>query len=155
MSLSPTRSACPLPPIYYKGIAQGQIDLIAGRTQVSAGTLTAGLAQIKTGKLRAIAIYGPHRSAALPDIPTTSEQGYDLAYPSWLGAFAPPKTPQAMVRKLNAELVNAVKSPDVLAALEKLDTTPIASTQEEFRKKFQSNLAYWKKIVETNNIKLE
>lgn len=52
-------------------------------------------------------------------------------------------------------LVNAVKSPDVIAALEKLGTTPIGSTQEEFRKRFQSELAYWKRIVETNNIRLE
>ena len=145
----------PITPVYYKGVAQGQIDLIAGRTQVSAGTLTAGLAHIKTGKLRAIAIYGPHRSPILPDVPTTVEQGHDLAYPSWFGAFAPPRTPQPIVRKLTAEFVNAVKSPDVVAALDKLGTTPIGSTQEEFRKKFQSNLGYWKQIVETNNIKLE
>ena len=145
----------PITPVYYKGVAQGQIDLIAGRTQVSAGTLTAGLAHIKTGKLRAIAVYGPQRSPILPDVPTTAEQGYDLAYPSWFGAFAPPRTPQPIVRKLTAEFVNAVKSPDVVAALDKLGTTPIGSTQEEFRKKFQSNLGYWKQIVETNNIKLE
>lgn len=145
----------PITPVYYKGVAQGQIDLIAGRTQVSAGTLTAGLGHIKTGKLKAIAIYGTNRSPVLPDLPTTVEQGYDLAYPSWIGAFAPAKTPQHLVRKLNAEFVNAVKSTDVIAALEKLGTTPIGSTQEEFRKKFQSNLAYWKQIVETNNIKLE
>lgn len=145
----------PLTPVYYKGIAQGQIDLIAGRTQVSAGTLTAGLQHIKTGKLRAIAVYGTHRSPILPDLPTTVEQGYDLAYPSWIGAFAPARTPQPIVRKLNAEFMNAVRSPDVIAALEKLGTTPIGSTQEEFRKKFQSDIAYWKQIVETNNIKLE
>jgi tripartite-type tricarboxylate transporter receptor subunit TctC len=145
----------PITPIYYKGIAQGQIDLIAGRTQVSGGTLTAALGHIKTGKLRAIAIYGANRSTLLPDVPTTAEQGYDLAYPSWLGAFAPPTTPQTIVSKLNAEFVRAIKSPDVIAAVEKLGTTPIASTPEEFRKKFQSNLMYWKRIVETNNIKLE
>jgi tripartite-type tricarboxylate transporter receptor subunit TctC len=145
----------PITPIYYKGIAQGQIDLIAGRTQVSAGTLTAGLGQIKLGKLRAIAIYGTTRSPLLPDVPTTVEQGYDVAYPSWLGAFAPARTPQPIVTKLNAEFVNAVKSPDVTAALEKLGTTPIASTSDEFRKKFQSHIAYWKQIVQRNNIKLE
>lgn len=145
----------PITPIYYKGIAQGQIDLVAGRTQVSGGTLTAGLAQIKAGKLRAIAIYGTSRSPSLPEVPTTAEQGYDLAYPSWLGVLAPPKTPSAIARKLNAEFVSAVKSPDVTLALEKLGTSPVASSPEEFRKKFQANLTYWKRIVETNNIRLE
>ena len=145
----------PITPVYYKGIAQGQIDLIAGRTQVSAGTLTAAVGQIKLGKLRAIAIYGNSRAPVLPEVPTTAEQGYDIAYPSWLGVFAPAKTPPAIVRTLNAEFVKAVKSPEAIAGLEKLGSTPIASSSDEFRRKFQSNLAYWKQIVEKNNIRLE
>ena len=145
----------PITPVYYKGVAQGQIDLLAGRTQVSGGTLTAGLVHIKSGKLRAIAIYGASRSPVLPDVPTTAEQGYDLAYPSWTGVFAPPGTPLPIVRKLNAEFTNAARSPDVIEALDRLGSTPLAGTPDEFRKHVQSALAYWKKIVEANNIRLE
>ena len=145
----------PITPVYYKGVAQGQIDLLAGRTQVSAATLTSSLAHVKTGKLRAVAVYGPARSPLLPDVPTAGEQGYDIAYPSWLGAFGPPGTPQPIVRKLNAEFAHAARAPEVVAALEKLGATPVGGTPEEFRKKFQSAVAYWKRIVEANNIKLE
>jgi len=145
----------PILPVHYKGVAQGQIDLIAGRTQVSGGTLLAGLAQIKSGKLKALAIFGNKRTPLLPDVPTVEEQGYEAFYPSWFGAFAPPKTPPAISNKLNAEFVRAVRSPDVIAALEKLGTSPVGNSQEEFRKKIESELVYWKKIVETNKIKLE
>ncbi len=145
----------PILAVHYKGVAQGQIDLIAGRTQVSGGTLLAGLNQIKSGKLKALAIFGNKRTALLPDVPTVEEQGFEAYYPSWFGAFAPPKTPPAIANKLNAEFVKAVKSPDVSAALEKLGTSPVGGTQEEFRKKIESELVYWKKIIEINKIKLE
>ena len=145
----------PITPVYYKGVSQGQIDLLAGRTQVSGGTLTAGLVHIKAGRLRAIAVYGTSRSPHLPDLPTTAEQGYDLAYPSWTGVFGPPGTPPAIVRKLHAEFMNAAGSADVVAALDRLGSTPGTGTPEEFRKRVQLQLAYWKKIVETNNIRLE
>jgi len=145
----------PILPVHYKGVAQGQIDLIAGRTQVSGGTLLAGLSNIRAGKLKALAIFGNKRSPLLPDVPTIEEQGYEAFYPSWFGAFAPPKTPPAIANKLNAEFVKAVRSPDVVTALEKLGTSPVGNSQDEFRKKIERELAYWKKIIETNNIKLE
>lgn len=145
----------PILPVHYKGIAQGQIDLIAGRTQVSGGTLLAALGQIKAGKLRAIATLGPTRSALAPDLPTGIEQGYEIHYPSWLGVFLPPNTPQPIVDKLHAAFVKAVKSPDVVEALTKLGTQPVASAPAEFRKKIQGELVYWKKIIEANRITLE
>lgn len=145
----------PILAVHYKGIAQGQIDLIAGRTQVSGGTLLAALGQIQAGKLRAIAILGPNRSALTPDVPTGIEQGYEIHYPSWLGVFAPPNTPPPIIDKLHAAFVKAVRSPDVVEALTKLGTLPVASTPAEFRKKIQGELAYWKKIVEANRITLE
>lgn len=139
-------------PVHYKGVAQGQIDLIAGRTQVSGGTLLAAMSQIKTGKLKVLAITGHKRSPLLPDVATTYEQGFDLEYPSWLGWFAPPKTPPAIVNRMNAELVKVLRSPDVIAGLEKLGAVPVGNTPEEFRKKFLTELAKWKKVVEDNKI---
>jgi len=147
--------ASPILAVHYKGMAQGQIDLIAGRTQVSGGTLLAALGQIKAGKLRAIAVLGPNRSVLTPDVPTGIEQGYEIHYPSWLGVFAPPNTPQAIVDKLHAAFVAAAKSPDVTEALAKLGTHAVASTPVVFRKKIQGELAYWKKIIEANRITLE
>lgn len=139
-------------PVHYKGVAQGQIDLIAGRTNVSGGTILAAINQVKSGKLKVLAILGPKRSPLLPDVATSHEQGYDFDYPSWLGWFGPPKLPQAIVTRMHTELVKALKAPETVAALEKLGAVPVANTPEEFRKKFTSELTKWKKIVEDNKI---
>ena len=145
----------PITPVHYKGVGPGQIDLIAGRTQVSVGTVFNAWNQVKSGKLRYIAAMGAKRSKLMPDMPTTHEQGFDVDYPSWLGVFAPPKTPKAIVDKLNAEWVKAVKAPDVVDALDKTGSTAVGSSVEEFRIAFAKELAVSKKIIEQNNIKLE
>lgn len=142
-------------PVHYKGVSQGQIDLVAGRTQVSGGSLFAAMPLIKSGKLRVIAILGPDRSPLMPDLKTSHEQGYNVDFPVWMGAFAPPGTPQAIVEKLNAEFAKAVRAPDVSRQLEALGSVPIASTPDAFRAKIVSELAYWKKIIQDNGIKAE
>jgi tripartite-type tricarboxylate transporter receptor subunit TctC len=142
----------PIAPVHYKGVGPGQIDLIAGRTQVSVGTVFNAMNQVKAGKLRFIAIMGAHRSKLMPELATTHELGFDVDYPSWLGVFAPPKTPQPIVNKLNAEFVKAVKSPDVVAALEKVGSTAVGSSEAEFRKKFASEMINSKKIIDANKI---
>ncbi len=142
----------PILPVHYKGVAQGQIDLIAGRTHVSVGTLFNAMTQVKAGKLRIIATMGEHRSSLLPDLATTHELGYNVDYPNWLGAFVPPRTPQPIVDKLNAEFGKAVKAPDVAALLEKSGAAPVGGSEASFRKRFANDLVYWKKIVEANNI---
>lgn len=145
----------PITAVHYKGVGPGQIDLIAGRTQVSVGTVFNAWNQVKSGKLRYIAVMGAKRSKLMPDMPTTYEQNFDVDYPSWLGVFAPPKTPKAIVDKLNAEWVKAVKAPDVVEALDKTGSTAIGSSVEEFRLAFTKELAASKKVIEQNNIKLE
>ncbi len=145
----------PIEAVHYKGIAQGQIDLIAGRTQISGGTLLAAIGQMKTGKLKALAIYGDQRAPLLPDVPTAAEQKYDIQYPSWFGIVGPPRMPADIVNKLNAEFNAALKAPDVVATLTKLGTSPVGGSPEAFRKKFQAQLAYWKKIVEINKITMD
>ena len=142
-------------PVHYKGVAQGQIDLIGGRTQVSGGTLFNAMSNIKSGKLRVIAILGPDRSPLMPEIRTSHEQGYNVDFPVWQGAFAPPGTPQPIVDKLSAEFGKVVRAPDVVKQLEALGNAPVASTPEVFRAKLASELAYWKKIITENDIKAE
>ena len=88
----------------------------------------------------------------MPDVATAHEQGYDIDYPSWLGWFAPPRMAPALVTRVNAELVKVLRSPDVVAGLEKLGAAAVGNSPEEFRKKFTSELAKWKKVVEDNKI---
>jgi tripartite-type tricarboxylate transporter receptor subunit TctC len=146
----------PLAFVHYKGVTQSQADLIGGRTQLSAGTLFAAMGQIRAGKLRAIAaIGGEQRSTLMPDLPTAVEQGVDVKYPSWLGAFAPAGTPQPIINKLNAELVKAVRSPDVMQILAKQGNVPVGSSPAEFRKKVDSEIDYWKRIVAEAKIRMD
>jgi len=144
----------PITAVHYKGVALGQADLMAGRTQVSGGTLFQAMPHIKRGAVRAIAVFGKERSKLMPQLATTSEQGINLDYPSWLGAFAPPGTPGNIIATLHSELVKAVKSPDVVQILEKQGSIPIGSTPAEFGRKMDSELAYWKDVIEKANLRL-
>ena len=141
--------------VHYKGVSQGQIDLVAGRTHLSGGTLFAALPSIKSGKLRAIAILSEQRTRQLPDMRTASEQGVDIEYPSWLGALAPAATPAAIMSRLHAEFVKAVRAPDVVKQLDAQGSEAIASTPDAFRKRMLGELARWKKVIQDEGIKAE
>ena len=136
--------------VHYKASAGIMTDLRAGRISMFSG----GLNRL-SDNLRMIAILGQKRATTMPDLPTSFEQGYEIDSPNWLGAFAPPKTPPAIVNKLNAELVKAVKAPDVVAALEKIEFVSVGSTVEEFRKKVGSEMVRWEKVARENKITLE
>jgi tripartite-type tricarboxylate transporter receptor subunit TctC len=145
----------PITPVHYKGVSQGQIDLIAGRTQLSAGTLFNALPNLKTGKLRAIATLNQERSKLLPDLKTSYEQGVDVEFPAWQGVMAPAKTPPAIVAKLQQEFHKAIHAPDTVKLLDAQGLVPVASTPEAFRAKIISELARQKRIIVERNIKAE
>ena len=142
-------------PVHYKGVSQGQPDLLAGRNHLSAGTVTVALPFIKDGKLRPIAALNRVRSMIFPDLKTAIEVGIDVEYPTWLGVFAPAGTDQVIVDLLNRELRAAASLADVVNKLESQGTYVVASTPDVFRKKVSSELARWRKIILEKNIKAE
>lgn len=142
-------------PVHYKGVSQGQVDFLAGRTQLQAGTVFNYLTQLKSGKLRAIAVLGDERTRLLPEVKTSIEQGVNVEFPSWLGVLAPAGTPPAILSKLHAEFVKAVRSADVVRQLEAVGSTPVANSPDAFRTRMVSELARWKKIIQENGIKTE
>ena len=141
--------------IPYRGGGPAVTDVISGQVPLLWVSIPAAAQFVKTGKLKALAIYGDQRAPLLPDVPTAAEQKYDIQYPSWFGIVGPPRMPADIVNKLNAEFNAALKAPDVVATLTKLGTSPVGGSPEAFRKKFQAQLAYWKKIVEVNKITLD
>jgi tripartite-type tricarboxylate transporter receptor subunit TctC len=143
----------PITPVHYRGVAQGQVDLMAGRTQMSAGTLFNALPMIKSGKLRAIATMSAERSKLMPDLPTTFEQGIEVEFPAWLGVFAPAKTPPAIVTKLQTEMRKAVFSPDVIKRMESEGVAAVGSPPDVFRAKVVSEVARIRKVIVDRNIK--
>jgi tripartite-type tricarboxylate transporter receptor subunit TctC len=145
----------PITAVHYKGGAQSQVDLIAGRNHFVAGNLLNSLSAVKQGKLRLIATLNPERSKVTPDIPTSLEQGFDVQYPSWLGVLVPAGTPPAIITKLHAGLRQTVLSPEVVKQLDQQGIVPVGSSPELFRKQIAAESARWKKIIQERGIKAE
>ena len=104
--------------IPYKGSNPATIDLISGQIDWMMDTPAAVTPHVRAGKLRALAIAAPQRSAQLPDVPTLAEAGYpELEFRIWMGLMAPAGTPEAVLKTLESGIVEAMRDPSVRAAL--------------------------------------
>jgi tripartite-type tricarboxylate transporter receptor subunit TctC len=110
-------------------------------------TLPTVTPHIVQGRLRGLGLASEKRVAAVKDVPTYREMGIDVLSGSWVGFFAPAKTPDAVVQRLNAEINQIMKSPDVLAKLAQIGFEPIAKTLPETEAYFKSEVANWGKMV--------
>ena len=99
----------------YKGGAVAMLDLVAGQTDLQFGDMVPAVPHVRSGRLRALAVTSEKRSAALPEVPTMSEVGFKQTFPSqWWGVAAPKGAPSAVIARVNTELGNIVKMPDVV-----------------------------------------
>ena len=117
----------------YKGSAPATTDLLGGQTHAMLDNMVTLIPHVKSGKLRAIAVSTPQRVATCPEVPTISEAGvpgYDAG--TWYGVCAPGGTPADVVAKLNAELVRAMKQPEVSAKIAEMGLIAVGSTPAEF-----------------------
>jgi tripartite-type tricarboxylate transporter receptor subunit TctC len=138
--------------IHYKG-AQLSADLIAGNVQVTVGSNINLSPLVKSGKLRALALAGPARSAEYPDLRTAREQGVEFDYPSWVGITVPTGTPPAVISKLNAEFMKILKLPETQQQSERLGSSPAGGTPAEFGKLIVEEINRWKQLVKQTGIK--
>ena len=141
--------------IPYKGTGPALVDLMGGRYDYNFSGLQSALVQARAGKLRMIAVTSPKRLEALPDMPAVAEAipGYDVV--GWYGIIGPAKMQAAVTRKLNADLVAALKAPDVAKRIAEDGSEAVGSTPEAFRKFMLDDLAKWTKVVKEGNIKVE
>jgi tripartite-type tricarboxylate transporter receptor subunit TctC len=120
----------------YKGAGQAITALLGGEVQVMFVTTPLGLPHIRSGKLKPLAYTAAKRAAFLPEVPTMAEAGLPamtLDAMSWYGMFAPAKTPQAIVARLNAEVQAALKTPPVRERLQTLQLEPVGNSPAEFK----------------------
>jgi tripartite-type tricarboxylate transporter receptor subunit TctC len=118
----------------YKGTSPAEAALVAGQVDFMLNPPTA-LAFVSAGKLKALGVASPKRSAALPDLPTLDEQGIRNVYTStFYGVMAPAGTPKEIVNRLNKEIVEILKTDDMRARLAKLAADPGTESPEEFKK---------------------
>jgi tripartite-type tricarboxylate transporter receptor subunit TctC len=137
----------------YKGSAPALNDIMAGRIDGTLDSLPALLAQIKSGKVRALAVSGRERAAPLPDVPTLAEAGFpDLVVNTWFGIAAPGATPAEIVQRLNQEILAAVQSPEVKARFDELSFVPAPMTAAETQRFIQTEIERWKPVVTASGI---
>lgn len=132
----------------YRGDSASLTSLLGGNVPMIIAPPTAVLANIKAGKLRAIATTGPQRWQGLPDVPTVAEQGvagYDVQ--SWAGLMAPAGTPKLIIDRLNAELQKALVVPAVKTRLEEMGGDVRGSTSDEMRKMVAEQTQKWIQVV--------
>jgi tripartite-type tricarboxylate transporter receptor subunit TctC len=142
--------------VAYKGGGPALVDLIAGRVHVMLDTAASAMPHVRSGKLRALALSAPKRSAEYPELPTFAEAGlpqYDTN--AWYSVHAPAGTPREIVRRLNAELVASVRDADVLARFKQLSTEPVGNSPEEFAAFVRAELEKYARVIKAAGIKLD
>jgi tripartite-type tricarboxylate transporter receptor subunit TctC len=126
---------------------------VAGHTPFVFAALPPAIPLVKSGDLTALAIVGPKRVSALPDVPTMTEAGLPgQETETILLALAPAKTPKAVVDKLQKEIVKALRAPDVIKKLDVLGFSPLGTTPEEAAKRIKFELDLWAKVIKDANI---
>jgi tripartite-type tricarboxylate transporter receptor subunit TctC len=140
----------------YKGTGPAIYDLIAGQTSTMITGMAALMPHIKSQRLRIIGVGTAKRLAVLPEVPTISEAGvpgYEAT--QWYGILAPAGTPRDIVMKLNAEMVRALRLPDVRERLAGDGVVPVGNTPEEFGAHIKSEIARWAPVVKASGAKPE
>jgi 2-methylaconitate cis-trans-isomerase PrpF/tripartite-type tricarboxylate transporter receptor subunit TctC len=133
----------------YKGSAPAVSDTIGGQTQVMFPSLFTALPHVKSGKLRALAVAGPKRSALLPDVPTLKEAGVDgVEVEQWYGFFAPAKTPKAVIDKINAALNQVLADKEIVKRIEDHGADVQTGTPAELGALVKAELTKWKVVVQ-------
>jgi len=142
--------------IPYRGTALAVSDLLADRvTMVFADAVTA-LPHIKAGTLRALAVSSKDRTAIAPDVPTIAESGYpEFDAIGWHGILAPAKTPPAIVKRLNQEIVKAVNDPATKALLEAQAMQIVGNTPDEFAAFIKQDIALWQQVATQANVEVK
>jgi tripartite-type tricarboxylate transporter receptor subunit TctC len=145
-----------LVPVVFTGAGPAIQSAVGGHTPIAFTALPPAAPHVKEGKLRALAVLGTKRSAALPDVPTIAEAGLPGQESDTLqGVLVPAGTPKEIVALLHREIVRAIALPDVQARFAALGFVPIANTPEEFTARIKVEIAKWAKVIREAKIKIE
>jgi tripartite-type tricarboxylate transporter receptor subunit TctC len=137
----------------YKGSGPMIIDLIGGQIQVAFDNLPTALAQVKNGKLKALAITSAERSKFAPNIPTLNEYVPGMTVTAWQGLFAPVKTPAPILDQLSSEIQAVMKMPEVVNKLNDLGVTPVGNSRAEFSAFVKDEINRWAEVVRISGAK--
>lgn len=140
----------------YKGSNAAMMDVLAGNVDLMVSSLPSAMGQIKSGKLRPLAVTSAKRSTTLPDVPTVAEQGYkDFDVSTWYGLFLPAGTSPEIVAKVNAEVNKLLAMPDMKEAIHAQGAEPQSMTPEQFANLLKTDYQKWKGIVQASGATIE
>ena len=156
MELLMQRTGTKFTHITYKGGGPAMIDFIAGQTQLFMTNIVIMLPQVKAAKARALATSGAKRSTVAPEIPTISESGVPgFNEGAFHGVMAPAGVPKAIIDRLHAEIVKAMRSQEVLSRLTAEGAEVVASSPQEFGSKIRGDIDKWAKVIKQAGIRPE
>jgi tripartite-type tricarboxylate transporter receptor subunit TctC len=142
--------------IPYRGIAPAFLDLISGQTQVMMPGLAAALPQIRSGRVRPLAVTGTQRHPALKDIPTMEEMGFKgFDAVQWYGVVGPAGLPADIVRRLNETLATVLGAPDLRDKLSGEAVEPMPMSADQFGKYIAEDVARWTRLAQQRGIQLD
>lgn len=140
----------------HKGAAPAMASLLGGQITMVFPTLTLAVPQVRSGKVRALAVTSARRVAAFPDIPTMREAGHaTVDATSWFGLVAPAQAPRAILNRISSETAKVVKMPDVRERIESQHGEVVGSTPGEFSKFVSGEIANWTKVAKAGNIRAD
>ncbi len=142
--------------IPYKGSTPAVIDLIGGQVQVMFTGIPSVLSYIKSSRVRALAVTGRERTAALPDVPTVIESGVPgYVVSPWFGVLVPARTPQAIISTLHREIVKVLRTPAIRERFSTEGVDPVGDTPEHFGAYIKEELVKWGKVVADTGMRAE
>ncbi|HKU71583.1 MAG TPA: tripartite tricarboxylate transporter substrate binding protein [Burkholderiales bacterium] len=140
----------------YKGTAPSLLDTVAGRVQFLMGAVLTAVPHVKEGRLRALAVTGHKRIASLPELRTLDEAALPgFVVTTWQGVFAPGGTPQPVLAKVHAALVQAIRSPELKPRIEQQDMDPSGPSLKEFTAAYYAELKRWTKVAKDAGLKAD
>jgi tripartite-type tricarboxylate transporter receptor subunit TctC len=140
----------------YRGAGQAVADFIGGQLNAMSAEVPVLMPQIKAGKAKILAVSAQNRSDVLPEVPTFAELGYpDVIADNWSGVLAPPKTPPAIVARLNQAFNAVVRDPEVRRRFADNGVSTIGGTPEDLTELIKSETARWRKVVKETGVKAE
>lgn len=139
--------------VHFKGGGPAVVAILSGEADIYGSSVSSAGDNLKNGDVKALAVLGNERLAALPDLPSTKELGYaETDIHQWVGVFAPKGTDPALVAKINADINEVLQNEEFIATVTPLDWTLEQSTPEGFAQEIDAELTMWKTLADEQGI---
>jgi tripartite-type tricarboxylate transporter receptor subunit TctC len=155
MELFRSMAAIDLVHVPYKGTGPMITDMLGGQVALTIASAVPLTPQVKAGKLRGLAVTGPKRSPAFPDLPAIAETvaGYEVV--NWFGIVAPAGTPRSVITRINTELNTALKSPELVRTLASQTAEAVGGTPDAFAAVIKADYTKWAKVVKASGAQVD